>query len=602
MDEYKLEADVTHPVEIPVQLNATFIRPPGIPMRVRKEKDLPISNSRVFQPGAVAVYEINSLDFMDPYSLFFAFTVQNLSNSFIQLDNSAHSIIQKIIVKYKKTGEVLEQIEDYDMLMAITHDLQLTRKDREIRKEFEGFGDNEYGSNETVLFPQTFTHTSVSEKIELNPEIPIQSNLIPPGNQEIFNEPLYEPYDIEIDNMENWKHVYNGKVQPCSYETDKYESMKSKHYFRIPLMLKTIGNGIQRDNFKLIPMEIIGPIVIEITFNPHAFFVPVPVTKYAYYAGTRGDLEQYYKREAQIKFEITDPRLEYEMYELDQPQRQMILDQVREGKFILDYKGINYVNQFYILPYPTVDASSLFREKTEIRGMYFGFYTNLYQKTPLSRKQARHNKGIKKIEFKYKNGSIPKVVQEHNSLCTFGEHNSFYFYNQLAICMCNPESVITPKTFSLNISMNEIFALNHYAQSTNAVFDFENKIFFTTPDWSKLYNRKSVAKLLLKSRLGYLNAASNKDINEDYNGLIEQPLCKTLYCINFDEMPYSNLNYRNGLRVAAEDKFKLTITRINDFLAYDYYYNCPDIYTFLYMFVEYYETMMLRSDGKFVYV
>lgn len=32
-------------------------------------------------------------------------------------------------------------------------------------------------------------------------------------------------------------------------------------------MLKTIGNAIERDNFKLIPMEIIGPIIIEITFN-----------------------------------------------------------------------------------------------------------------------------------------------------------------------------------------------------------------------------------------------------------------------------------------------------------------------------------------------
>lgn len=99
-------------------------------MKVRKEKELPISNARVFKPGTVAVFEINSLDFLDPYSLFLAFTVKNLSNTFIQLDSSAHSIIQKIVVKYKKTGELLEQIEDYDMLMSLTHNLTLTQKDR----------------------------------------------------------------------------------------------------------------------------------------------------------------------------------------------------------------------------------------------------------------------------------------------------------------------------------------------------------------------------------------------------------------------------------------------------------------------------------------
>ena len=128
-----------------------------------------------------------------------------------------------------------------------------------------------------------------------------------------------------------------------------------------------------------------------------------------------------------------------------------------------------------------------------------------------------------------------------------------------------------PKTFSLNKSLNEVLAINHYAQGLNVEYDLEKKIGFTDPDWTYLYNRKSVAKLLMHSKLGDLNSNCNKDINEDYNGLIQQPLCKTLYCINFDDMPYSNfLNYRNGLRVTPDDKFKLTIYRINDFLKYDF--------------------------------
>ena len=67
-------------------------------------------------------------------------------------------------------------------------------------------------------------------------------------------------------------------------------------------------------------------------------------------------------------------------------------------------------------------------------------------------------------------------------------------------------------------------------------------------------------------------------------------------------MPYSNQNYRNGLKVAKDDKFKLSITRIQDFLKYDHYYKYDDVYTFMYIFVEYYETLVLQANGKFLHV
>ena len=159
---------------------------------------------------------------------------------------------------------------------------------------------------------------------------------------------------------------------------------------------------------------------------------------------------------------------------------------------------------------------------------------------------ARQNKGIKKIVFQYKNGQVPKVEEEHNSLCSFGQKNSFYFFNELRECMCNPESVITLKSFTLNLSLNEVFALNNYSETINKQFDLNETVKFTETDWTKLYNRKSLAKLLLNYTSDELNPNLNKPIIEDYNGLIDQPLCKTLYCINFDNMPYSNQNYRNG--------------------------------------------------------
>ena len=43
---------------------------------------------------------------------------------------------------------------------------------------------------------------------------------------EVLKEPLYQPYDVEIQNMEKWDKVYNDKIQP-------FETAQKKKFVKI---------------------------------------------------------------------------------------------------------------------------------------------------------------------------------------------------------------------------------------------------------------------------------------------------------------------------------------------------------------------------------
>lgn len=99
---------------------------------------------------------------------------------------------------------------------------------------------------------------------------------------------------------------------------------------------------------------------------------------------------------------------------------------------------------------------------------------------------------------------------------------------------------------------------------------------------------------------GYeLNKYKNWPTQDCFKGTIPDFQNKSVFTLNFDDMKYSYGLYRNGIKVDADDKFKLSLHRISDYQKYDNFIIFNDIYTYLYIFVEYSESLVLNIDGKF---
>lgn len=95
------------------------------------------------------IFELNQNNWIDPYSFYFQFYIQNLSDGDIQLDNSVHSLFSSIVIYIN--GNEVEKLENYPLLTKIYFDMTLGKKQRFSRRESEGFGLLEGGYGEKVI-------------------------------------------------------------------------------------------------------------------------------------------------------------------------------------------------------------------------------------------------------------------------------------------------------------------------------------------------------------------------------------------------------------------------------------------------------------------
>lgn len=616
MDELKIEYEQN--TEMPMSLDTTYIRPPGLFSKIITRQDLPINNVEKYENNNSIKFEINTTYFLNPFTLFFTFDLVNDTVCPIQLDGSAHSLIKKIEIKYKNTGKILEVIDDYDILTNLYFDLHLNKKDRRNRRENEGFGDNEFGSNETVIPHKNIVRLSFKDyikehfKTELNAVLVDENNEILDSENERELNKIQEDlvnleYDKDIERFEEWTEVKDGKLRPRKNEAkDDFNNSNIVH-FKVPLQLKTIGQAIQPDNFKYIPMAVIGPIIITITLSPDGCFIPLKIKK----------LNAFKKRplqnlnpNIQKKFHFEKVRLEYELNQFSPKATEQIFNQVKNGEFIIDHCNLEFLNHFYVLPYPTIDGTSEFKEKKEIKAMHLIFMTDLYQHSPYSRKLARHNKGFKRIQFTYKNKNMPEIPTEHNSYNTCdSDKNCNYFWNQLEKSIETQNSIsndpslkpiLTKANFALNYSLTESVALHHLAQLKSINYNIYEHIDFCDKEWLTKYLLKEKEKLLFNININKLYLNNKMKLNEDFDSYLPDFQNKSIFTFNFDEMKYSYGLYRNGIKVAPNDKFKLSIHRISDYQKYDQFIGFNDVYTYLYIFVEYYESLVLSINGNFI--
>jgi len=187
---------------------------------------------------------INSNGFLDPYSLNFMFTVKiddnDVAFDWLQLDGSAHSLINKIVIS--SCGVELERIDNYEYLNSILFDINLNN---DIRKNLEhhGFGyeyKNElaYGTGEDC-FPSTY-HDEEFKQILKNSR---SNNII---------------------------SVNHGIPDSCNFNIRN--NTRSKTYI-IPLLSFIFGMNVSE--YKYIPLHLFPYLQIEIFFNKYGIFKQV---------------------------------------------------------------------------------------------------------------------------------------------------------------------------------------------------------------------------------------------------------------------------------------------------------------------------------------
>jgi hypothetical protein len=607
MEPYKIEFNNNDINDMPEYIFTSYIKPIGIYTNKIEKKEYSITGATDFERTATVTFEINASQFMDPYSLYLNLNLCNMGQCPIKLDGSAHSLIRNITVRRKSDYKIIEEIQRYNHMMYVYFDLYLSRDERKKRHKNEGFGYNEYGSNETIIYNDTgIDKDIINEDEKKNIEtLDIDDDFINTENIDmILNE---KTYDIENDeqsiiDISEWNEANNGDLVPIKKEIEDINLDINNKKFKIPLYLKTIGHFINEDNYKMVPLKILGPILITIQFEPFACFIPYLIKKKKYVKFIETNDINYlmddYMNDIKIEYILKNVYLEYNLYEFNKKVETKLYNQIKNNSWCIDYNGIQILNYYYLMNHPTTDISGYFKDKTQIRALYIGFLSDLYTKSPYSRQFARHNKGISRIIFEYKNSRKPDGINDinRNSLTTIGEDNGEYFWRELENTLTIKNSVLNKGNFFLNHSLSETTALYHYntIKQLNLGIDFNKLYTYGNKEWLKKYFTRSKTHLL-KKKLNKKLYYKKKNIY-DFTGNIVEFQNKSLFTLNFDNMFNSKGRYRVGLKIKPEDKYKMIITRIDNYRFYDPFFELKDVFTYIYIYAEYYETIYL--DGE----
>lgn len=74
---------------------------------------------------------------------------------------------------------------------------------------------------------------------------------------------------VHLSKNNKWNNVIEGKLCPKPYDVN---TIPNKRFFKIPLMLRTIGGLINPAYYRPLPLGVFkGGLRILITLNPNAF-------------------------------------------------------------------------------------------------------------------------------------------------------------------------------------------------------------------------------------------------------------------------------------------------------------------------------------------
>jgi hypothetical protein len=574
-------------------------------------------------------FNLNSTNLLDPYSLYFECEIENPNKNYIQLDGSAHSLIDEI--SFYSDGFLVEQIKSYDFIHNLMFDLNLTLEERRLRHKNEGFGFNKYGTNEVkiapdpkfkkyddgvMLFNNHKNHSQVIQDIKL--DTPLNAALT--GSQ--FNS-IYDKETIDSINSNNlsnldligkiksindWDCVQNGQL--CF----KHESQNNKYKFRIPLMLRSIGFGQQLNCYKLIPLKLFNQITIVIKLNPDAFFVPFDIKEYDYLnLGSANQIDEYLLRypDASNSYKVLNPQLYTEQYRFEDMVLEKYIGSVKDGGYLFDVIDYEIIDRIQMKMVPNINFNRNITRK-DIKTIYIVWTNDLYTHSKFARKNARFNKGFTKVVFKQAGGHYPpNTIEVYNSLNTHGPENASFFYSEVCKTRSNSSlknTVVSYRNWCLDFDMSHLVGLRDYCRKYNksqGIVEFNGKY----SDSFSFTNQEDTKKYLDLTRLLY---AYNSTIDNRFRFIkqfgenrvceeLEIPTSKCVYAINFETGPYTGGKYRSGIETSQNIPFHIDMTRLlkpgefNElWLKFD-----SNIFWTQTIIFEYYYTLQLTPEGKF---
>jgi hypothetical protein len=571
----------------------------------------PFNNTREFKDDVNQIqFNINSSNLLDPYSLFFDFEVTNPNPNPIQLDHSAHSIISSIA--FYSNGQEIEVIKDYDFIHSLIFDMQVGQKQRSRRKFLEGFGDNRYGTNETVI-PGTNNSalgTSLMQRFELSNQGAIQASVVRNLGVRELDQYATIP-DIPLPSINEWAWVKNGKLFPVNREQDPFKMFPNTKKFRIPLMLKTIGFGQQLNNYKLVPLEIFGQMSIVITLNPDAFFVPFEFDEISVVKDDLANDPIYASKILSAsgtpptnKYIVTCPLIMTEQYRFDPSIHRKIMQRVREGGWTLDYIEYEILAKDYT-KMQVCSSYTLSKTRKNIKALYFTFTNDLYRHTKFARKLSRYNRGLKSIILKQGGEQYPPSTSvEHNSLNSFGPKNALFFFSELAKAANlagEEDSVLTLPNFCIDTDASHLVGLRmiHGEKFPRVSQNLTLLSNMYDPKWKTFYYKSNHLKNALNTSLTAGLEHLNSETPSKFNNVIDSPSSKCIYALNFETSPQSTALYRTEFSTDINIPIILEIDRVLEYEAEDIWAQFNTIFFIQTILIEKYETVQLTSSGHF---
>ena len=513
----------------------------------------------------IKMYNLSSTNLLDPLSLTLNLTLENLSPFPIKVEDSAHSLIKSIVVY--SDNKVVENFTDYDEITKLEHLFEYGQYERSLRRKNEGFGDNQYGTNEVIIAARNNANEDRINRA-LRPVVP----------------PLNASIDLtRVKNISSWDTVVNGKIVNDVIRKEYLH----KYHFKIPLRLKTIGTGLEKKNHKLLPLSLFNNLFIAVHLtdqnvklaNNISNNTGFNVTKENSFTAHDGDVEVRY-----LNADITSTQ-----YRFPDPYQKDAIDNALAGGWIIDYKEITPA--FKGLITNETHISYVRSEATRnLKSMLLTFTHNTLNDKYL-RRMSYVNPGITSLKFHMSGNEIPLDKDYHttkyNSLNTHGLENCSQFFEQIETIVGNPYSLITPKTFCIKDDF-----LRDTTQNAIAPYNQENS----------RYEQASVQEyftlmreLVINSRshddprnIGMLNT-SNLDM---FSQEMEQYTSHAIFGINFELTPYMNNNIKSEIKIETNIPFEIRIQR-------DPTYIDPQEPLFCNLYYQTYKTKRLLPGGQF---
>lgn len=558
------------------------------------------------------VFALNSLNLLDPYSLILEIDVENNISEQIQLDGSAHSFIEKIEIM--SAGMIIERIDRYDVLHDFYSDLYIKNEDRIRRRRNEGFGINEFGTDEVRIPPKNmFLKTSrlardlssTDEALNDVSKSDIKNAII---DGKFPNVPIENFEYSEIDKMNQWRYVIDGKISPFPQSYETLRNQTNSKTFKIPLHLKLLGAGQEEKNYKFIPLILYNNLQILITFSKHACFVPIDLTEKEFIKGIdRGSLPLINVSSENL-YTIKKVTLHTTQYKFPQGFHQNYVQGCISNGFILDYKDFILTSESLVLPQPEMTITKI-DNINKLRALYVIFQTDLFKYTAYARKRVKQNMELIHIKMELAGSSLPldfeSEMNAHKSTNSHAKPTCDYFYDEIksAIGQKNyysSKGLISKKTFCVGYDYSHEIAKLALNMSTN--FTASN---YFDERWLKIYENITRFKLYHFDTVDTFNRTVKNKLYGDFTDTVTHFTPKAYYGISMERVPLIE-DVMSDINISANTPLKIMFRRDLKSVQNQYYAlsekNLPKYYTYATVIYEVNRTVMMKGNGTFEYI